>query len=283
MNDVQELALTESRTLRDQYAGRTDVLDKVKALSLLPDGVHADMPTVAAYFEVPPEAIESVVRRNREELAFNGLRVLRGAEYRDFATVNLTDANPRARSVTLFTRRTILNVGQMLTESHIAQAVRTYLLDVEEAAGPEARNEAIERAAVSRAQITLLKAADGLLDPAWLKAKAKVVIARGLGETPDINPLDVPLYVPNYLQDKGLNKKQVESEQSWFGRRVVKCCQEDGVEPPDLRPSETAGGQIRETRAWTKRHLPYFEAVWDRWYAARYAPQGELDLFDGGV
>lgn len=131
---MHELALTESPSLRAQYAGHVEVLDKVKALTLLPDGVHVDIPGVAAYFEVAPEAIESVIRRNRAELEGNGLRVLKGKEYREFATVNLTVANPNARSITLFDRRTILNVGQMLTESPVAEAVRKHLLDVEERA-----------------------------------------------------------------------------------------------------------------------------------------------------
>lgn len=281
MNEIKEVALTESRTLRDQYAGRTDVLDKVKALSLLPDGVHADIPTVATYFEVTADAIESVVRRNREELTFNGLRVLRGAEYRDFATVNLTGANPRARSVTLFTRRTILNVGQLLAESHIAQAVRTYLLDVEDIAGADVRNEATDRAAVSRAQLTMLDAARNIVDVRWLDTKARTVIARGLGEEPDIEPDDMPLYVPDFLKGKGLSRADIESVQSWFGRRVASLYEAEHGEKPGKRASELPNGQIRETYAWTQRNMPLFEEAWNRWYADRYPT--ELALIEGGA
>jgi hypothetical protein len=109
-----------------------DVLDKVKALALLPDDVHADIPVVADYYEVGVEAIKSVIYRNRAELVENGLRVLRGKEYREFASCTLNLANPNSRSITLLTRRTILNVGQMLTESPVAEAVRKHLLDTEE-------------------------------------------------------------------------------------------------------------------------------------------------------
>lgn len=129
---MNELALTESPSLRAQYADRVEVLDKVKALTLLPDGMHADIPVVADYYEVGVEAIKSVIHRNRAELEDNGLHVLRGKEYREFASCNLNLANPNARSITLFTRRAILNVGQMLTESRVAEAVRKHLLDVEE-------------------------------------------------------------------------------------------------------------------------------------------------------
>jgi hypothetical protein len=280
---VNELALTESPSLRAQYADRVDVLDKVKAVSLLPDSIHADIPTVARYFEVTPDAIEKIVQRNREELGDNGLRVLRGEEYRAFATDNLSAANPRARSITLFTRRAILNVGQLLTESPIAKAVRTYLLDVEEIASPDQRNEAVERAIVSREQIKMLKAATGLVDPNWLGSKTKVVIARGLGEEPEIDPLDVPLYIPDFLKAKGLHADQIKSVQSWFGRRVAKLYEAERGSKPGKRPEETTTGAIRETLAWTKRDLPLFEEVWDLYYAAEFPTQGELIPIGGGV
>ncbi|MEV0994586.1 hypothetical protein [Nonomuraea sp. NPDC050202] len=280
---MNELALTESPSLRAQYADRVEVLDKVKAVSLLPDGIHADIPTVARYYEVSTSTIDSVIRRNREELTDNGLRVLKGDEYREFATVNTKIANSNARSITVFTRRTILNVGQLLADSPIAKAVRTYLLDVEEIASPEQRSEAVERAVISREQIKMLKAATGLVDADWLGSKAKVVIARGLGEQPEIDPADVPLYVPDYLKGKGLTKDQIKSVQSWFGRRVAKVYEMEHGRKPGKRPEETPTGAIRETLAWTKRDLPVFDKAWTLYYADEYERPSELTLLDGGA
>src|SRR3954471_21994970 len=51
-----ETALLESRALRDSVIERTDALDKVKILTMLPDGVHVTTRIVAAYFEVREEA-----------------------------------------------------------------------------------------------------------------------------------------------------------------------------------------------------------------------------------
>ncbi|ROO51040.1 hypothetical protein EDC02_5904 [Micromonospora sp. Llam0] len=267
---IAEQALTESRTLRAQHATRVDVLDRVKALTLLPDGVHATIDIVAGYYGVDADAVESVVRRNRDELAENGLRVIRGTELREFDSVNLTESKNR-RALTLFTRRTILNVGQLLTGSAIAQRVRAYLLDVEEIAPADLRHEAIERAAISHAQVRVLRAAEGLVDQAWLRAKTKVVIARGLGEEPELDPADKPLYVPDYLRERGVtSKRDLASIQSWFGRRLVALAEADGIELPETRTSELPNGQLRETRAWTERHRPLFDAVWSRWYAADY-------------
>lgn len=129
---VSEVALTESPSLRAQYADRIDVLDKIKALQLLADGDHASIELVARYYEVPIETIKSVVKNNRAELADNGLRIVTGQELRSL--VDLSRLDVRTPSLTLFTRRTILCVGMALRDSAVARAVRDYLLDTEEEA-----------------------------------------------------------------------------------------------------------------------------------------------------
>lgn len=264
-----ELALTESPSLRAQYATRTDVLDRVKALALLPDGVHATTELVASYYEVPIETVKSLVKDNRKELEANGYRVLRGTELREFDRSH-GDLS-KVRQLALFDRRAILNVGQLLTDSDVARQVRTYLLDLEEIAPAELRNGAIERAAISRAQLRMLDAAAGLVDKTWLTNKARVVLARGLGEEPEINPADRPLYVPDYLREKGIaSKRDLASIQSWFGRRVAALAEADGISLPDKRTSELPNGTLRETLAWTQSHRPLFDAAWERWYAADY-------------
>jgi hypothetical protein len=272
-----ELVLKESRTMRAQTAGRVDVLDKVKALALLPDGVHATIEIVAGFFESTVDAIEKIVQRNRKELEENGYMVLRGAEYRSFAADNLSAANPKTRTAALFTRRTILNVGQLLTESDVARQVRTYLLEIEEAAAPEARVEAADLVALSEARMRVLKAAEGIVDNAWLETKARLVVAKALGEEPEVDPLDVPLYVPDFLKSLGLKRKDVESVQSWFGRFAVEISAELGIEPPQERQSELPNGTVRKTKAWTERHRPVFELTWARKYAAKYPTQLGLD------
>ncbi|MGW1039847.1 hypothetical protein [Streptomyces sp. NPDC002547] len=271
-----ELVLTESRTMRAQTADRVDVLDKVKALYLLPDGVHATTEVVASYYEVDVEAIKKLVQRNREELSTNGLRVIRGSELRDFKRGTEGQEVPlseRINALTLFTRRTILNVGQLLTESEIARQVRTYLLEVEELAAPEIRSEAAEAVALSEARMRVLRLAQGIVDDSWLELKTRGLLAKALGEEPEVDPLDVPLYVPDFLKAKGLNRKQIESVQSWFGRRAAALYEAEHGEKPGKRQSDLPNGSVRETYAWTERHRPVFEETWDRYYADQYPTQ----------
>lgn len=272
--------MIESPTLRAQYVDRVDVLDKVKALSLLPDGVHMTTELVADYYEVDVETIKSVVRRNRKELEQNGLKRLESEDLREFERVNLTPS-PNRRSLNIFNRRAILNVGQLLTGSAVAKNVRAYLLNVEEVATHEQRSEAIDRVQLAKARIEMLAATVGYLDDKWVKLKMKVQAAIGLGEEPEIDDEDMPLYVPDFLKSKGLSEAQIRSAQSWFGRRLVKVALAEQRPMPAKRAESTVSGAVRETYAWTRKDLPLFEEVWDMYYAGEYARDEQADLFAG--
>ena len=134
--------LVESPTFRAQHVSRVEVLDKVGALALLPDGVHTDRAGVASFYGTPEETIKSVIRNHRLELEGNGMRVIAGQEFR-----SIVDPNPRPGrpSATIFPRRAVLNVGMLLTGSETARQVRAYLLNVEEATPVEDREAAVLR------------------------------------------------------------------------------------------------------------------------------------------
>jgi hypothetical protein len=275
---MNELALIESPSLRAQHADRVDVLDKVKALSLLPDGVHATTDMVASYYEVSPEAIDQIVKRNRRELEDNGYKVLARAQFEGVIGDTLK-LSPQARRVAVFNRKAILNIGQILTGSDVAKDVRAYLLNIEEIATHEQRADAVDRVHLAKARIEMLAAAEGYLDREWIRLKMRIQAAIGLGEEPEIDHADMPLYVPDFLKAKGLKDAQIKSAQSWFGRRVVKVAQAEGRTLPEKRAEDTASGSVRETYAWTRKDLPLFEEVWDVYYAAEYAPEPDYALF----
>ena len=135
---TDQVVLLESRTMRSALGSRVEVLDKVKALELLPDGVHVTARMAADYFEVGYEAVYKLIQRNRAELEANGLVVLRGADLHSFELDNLSSSAgsyPQGRArLTLLSRRTLLNTAMLLRDSDVALRVRTYLLDVEDAA-----------------------------------------------------------------------------------------------------------------------------------------------------
>ncbi|WP_299529457.1 hypothetical protein [uncultured Streptomyces sp.] len=136
----KEIALLESRALRVEQMERVDILDKVKSLVMLPDGIHVRTQDVARYFEVSTASVRRLTDRHQKELSENGLRLLRGSELQSFHsdTLSLWDGGgeaiyPQAATqLRLYTRRTVLNVAMLLRESDIARCVRAYLLDAED-------------------------------------------------------------------------------------------------------------------------------------------------------
>ncbi|MFC6064899.1 hypothetical protein [Streptomyces ochraceiscleroticus] len=123
--------------MRDSVVGRIEVLDKVKALVMLPDGLHVTTRMVAEYFEVGERVINRLAQRHREELVESGLRVLHGSDLQVFERDSLSlskKSYPQGRAhLTVYGRRTVLNIAMLLRDSDVARRVRTYLLDIEAA------------------------------------------------------------------------------------------------------------------------------------------------------
>ena len=107
---------------------RLDVLDKVKKLIMLKGTEYMTLEQVANYYERPKQTIESIKSRNKEELNKNGMKTFTNKELK---SLNIQDECFKIpnRGMILFNKRAILNVGMLLTESPIAEEVRTLLLD----------------------------------------------------------------------------------------------------------------------------------------------------------
>jgi hypothetical protein len=122
-------ALIESVSLREAYADRTDVLDRVKKLVLLPDDVNTSMELTAEYYGVPKQTINSLIHDNRDELALDGIRTLTGSELNSLKELGVVGKN--SSSFTIIPRRAILRIGMLLRDSLVARSVRDHLLNVE--------------------------------------------------------------------------------------------------------------------------------------------------------
>jgi len=128
-NSNNELMLVESKTMRDKYMDNDYVLEKVKALVLLPNDTHITTEMASNYFEVGIEAINSLIKDHREELESDEMLVLVGEQLKSFK--DICQIESRARALTVIPRRAILRMGMLLRDSLIAKQVRTYLLNVE--------------------------------------------------------------------------------------------------------------------------------------------------------
>ncbi|MFJ3665043.1 phage antirepressor KilAC domain-containing protein [Streptomyces sp. NPDC090106] len=217
---TNELILTESRTMRTETIERTHVLDKVKTLVTLPDSFHVTTEMVASYFEVPLSTIDSLVSSNFEELSENGRRVLQGPDLREFATpfggVANLGLHHNARSLAVFSRKAVLNVGQLLTKSEVARQVRTYLLEAEEASGPRVPTSFAEALELAASQARMLEQAVAELEAAAPKAEAHDrLIANGSDHILNI--------VATELRVKVTHLRQQLREWGWIYVRSADC------------------------------------------------------------
>lgn len=125
---MRENEILESLKTRDELIGRTEVLDKVKDLILLPNTECATTQQVADYFEVGESAIKSLVFDNSDEVTLDGYKVLSRDELSSFK--KLCQMKSRAKSLAIFPKRAILRVAMLLRDSEVAKEIRTRLLDI---------------------------------------------------------------------------------------------------------------------------------------------------------
>lgn len=237
-----------------------------------------------------------VIRPAIEDLGLSYPAQYRKLQTRSWASVaqkaTQMPGDDQSRVVDVVPVRTFLMLLANVNENRVKVAVRPVLIAFqnETADAIEAywtRGGAINARAtgdqldtlISRArrQAEVLSVLSGIVDAAWLETKGRLVAARALGEEPDLDPLDAPLYVPDFLKARGLARKQVESVQSWFGRRAAALFEAEHGEKPGKRQSDLPNGSVRETYAWVERHRPVFEETWSRYYADQYPAQLDFE------
>lgn len=159
---MKEIDLINNEELRNQCINHYEVLEKVKKLLLIPGTETATMKQVAEYYNVGVEAINSIIKENREEMEEDGLLNLKGKEIKEFL-VNCQKQLPKDlvqsfkdftnfrgyftygdikfanNKNLLFPRRAILRIGMLLRDSEIAKEVRTQLLNIEEKTSDETK------------------------------------------------------------------------------------------------------------------------------------------------
>ncbi|MFG3488488.1 phage antirepressor N-terminal domain-containing protein [Streptomyces sp. NPDC047972] len=255
-------------------------------LDLSAGSIHTTMVDGQAHIVLKPAV---------EELGLDFSTQLAKLKTRSWASVGQSPmqmpGDDQVRAVAVVPVRTFLMLLATINENRVKAAARPTLVAFQNetadaieaywtqggAINPRATDEQLD-SLISRAkqQAEVLSILSGIVAPDWLETKARLVAARALGEEPEVDPLDVPLYVPDFLKGKGLKRKQIDSVQSWFGRRAAALYEAEHGEKPGRRQTDLPNGSVRETYAWTSRHLPVFEETWDRFYAAQYPTQ--LDL-----
>lgn len=142
-------SMVDNHDLRNELIARTEVLDKVKKLLLIPEMNCMTIRQVADYYEVDIDTIKRCCQRNRTEIEGDGVANKTPKVFKDLLTeqnvplvqnrTNLViqiDDNTRLeipnRGIKCFSKRAVLRIGMLLRDSKIAQEVRTQLLNIVE-------------------------------------------------------------------------------------------------------------------------------------------------------
>lgn len=130
----------------------------------------------------------------------------------------------------------------------------------------------------AQSQLEMIQAAKGLIHPDHLEAKARVVLARGLGEHAELDENRRPLYTQDYLKEKGLQGKKLAATAGVFGKRVKRAyIDKYGIEP-EKYPLNVKNGQTRNVLAYTEQDRHLMEQVWAEYYGSTESATPALDL-----
>ncbi len=125
-------------------------------------------------------------------------------------------------------------------------------------ATPDQLDQIVSRA---QAQARVLRMLSGIVDPAWLEAKARHVTARALGEEPEVDPARRPLTVGEYLADRGVQGSVLRSVSPVFGKLVKQLYrQRYGTDPALVQ--RFIDGALRPVAGYTEAHRDLFDQAW---------------------
>lgn len=135
------------------------------------------------------------------------------------------------------------------------------------AINPGATVDQLERLAIqSERQMRIVRLADGIIDGKHLEAKARVILARAMGETPELDPASIPLYVSDYLKSKNLASDLIAAKAPGFGRRLKGLYVAEHGDAPKKAYQDLPNGTVREVFAYTQVDKPLFDKIWNAHY-----------------
>lgn len=112
-----------------------------------------------------------------------------------------------------------------------------------------------------QAEVVVIFAKAGVLPEAYATATAKVIVARAMGERPELEPSETPLYAATFLAEKGHKPKTVAKFQSGFGSRVSNRYFKVHGRRPEKIPGP-AGSRIDKVAVYTEDDRPILEQVY---------------------
>lgn len=170
------------------------------------------------------------------------------------ATINENKVNEAARPLVI------------AYQNEVADAIEAYWTKGG-AINPRATDEQKERLfRNAKMDLELCQMAQGMMDATHLEAKVNIILARGIGEAPELDAASRLLYVSDFLKEKGVSTKRRKSIAGAFGKRAKAAYTRERGHEPKKYPLEMENGQVRLVYAYTEEHRPMLEEIWTTHY-----------------
>lgn len=110
--------------------------------------------------------------------------------------------------------------------------------------------------------VAMIQAFKGIIQDDYLESKARIVLARQMGELPELESGSRPLYVQDYLKSKGLKSKEIKSKSNSFGKRLKALYIAEHGESPKTAPQEVHG-RIIDANAYTEKDRKLMDKIFN--------------------
>lgn len=140
LNDILEKEELRQEILNNNRS--LNIMEECKTITTIKNMEYETIDRVAEYFEVDYNCIRVLIQRHKEELIKNGLLILNGSKTREILGENkvcfhnykgyfISDNRKfNNKSNTLINKRCFLNIAMLLTESKVAEEIRSKILDI---------------------------------------------------------------------------------------------------------------------------------------------------------
>ncbi|AXQ63910.1 antirepressor [Gordonia phage Horus] len=216
----------------------------------------------------------------------NQRKKLAGKSWATTVLITAVAEDGRPREMTMIDRRTFTMWLATIDTNRVSEAARPIIEAFQAEAAdaldayfheggainPAATEDQLDRLTrQAQAQASVIQALQGIVDPKHLEAKARIVLARALGEKPELDLATIPLYVSDYLISRGLSSDLVAAKASGFGRRLKGLYVREHGDAPGKAFQELPNGTTREVYAYTQADKPLFDRIWNAHYEGQVA------------
>lgn len=211
------------------------------------------------------------------------LQKLKGKSWATVSMINTVGADGKNREMSCIDLRTLTMWLATIDENRVSEEARPLVVAYQNEVADAIESYWTQGGAINpratehqknalmfelRSQMELAQAAKGLIHDDFLEAKARIILARGMGEAPELDPATKPLYVQSFLKEKGLSKKQLSAKAPGFGKRLKNQWMKSHGAAPQKAPIELQNGRIIDVYGYTEADRPLMESIWQEHYAA---------------